>query len=290
MNLGGGETGDGVTRVRFRETPMVTNGLLPRALIDHLPTGSGDSFATYDTSADAAGIIGVRALTASEHETGIRITNPEHGGSTASNANYLIDTATEIGGPAASINTLTFDGGSLSLQQDQQLFGSEGDILTKRGSTATISGGSLLLGTATAGFLGDGDLLVESEIKAPGPVVKLGAGTLRLGGGVEAPAGMTIAEGIVTMNDASGETGAVIVGARGTLRGGGRIGGETKVLGTLAPGDGIGELSTGGLRLEAGSTLELELAAPGSFDRLAVAGSLGFFGDVRLALELAPAF
>lgn len=80
-------------------------------------------------------------------------------------------------------------------------------------------------------------------------------------------------------------SGDVRVDAGATLGGGGQIGGRITVLpgGTLSPGNSPGTLTAASLVLNAGSTLAIELGAPGDrlvvLDDVTLAGRIDFSGD-----------
>jgi autotransporter-associated beta strand protein len=230
--LGAGPAG-AFTRVRLASGTTLPNGLLPNALADASSTGSGNSFATYDTTVDAAGIIGVRPLRVSEYVTGSLIRNPVNGGVTPVTANYLIDGSTSAFGASNTINSLTFAGlSSLTLGAGQQLdMTNSPGILAQSGAMAVIDGGKIITSNAFTGVVvffhlqGDGDLTLHNTTIAPLPaanslqVIKLGAGALTLDGA-------RIVDPIYIR--------------QGTLR--------------VAPGDGI---SGSQLTLDAGTTLAL---------------------------------
>jgi fibronectin-binding autotransporter adhesin len=128
---------------------------------------------------------------------------------------------------------------------------------------------------------------------------KTGLGTLRVTGEVEENVSglassvfgtgqVEVTQGMLIMNAATTGTGGITASGTGVLGGVGSIQGPVSVLtgATLAPGDvGIGELSTGALTLNSGSTLQLQLTSQAVLDQLDVTGSVAL-GNPNLALQL----
>jgi len=81
------------------------------------------------------------------------------------------------------------------------------------------------------------------------------------------------------------EPGTVLVGRNGRLKGTGTIEGSLRIAdGSLIPGHSTGTLTVNGdLILEGDSTLEIEIAGPGDFDRVVVAGTLTLGGTLALS-------
>ncbi len=85
----------------------------------------------------------------------------------------------------------------------------------------------------------------------------------------------------------------VYAGPLGTLTGNGTILTSVGIQGVLAPGDGIGTLSTGSLSFlnSVGlPTLAMELGSASDFDQVHVSGSVSLAGSVALQLTIAPGF
>ncbi len=102
---------------------------------------------------------------------------------------------------------------------------------------------------------------VAPDIGGPGGLVKSGDGTLKLndscvaahGGGTTVSAGSLIVNGSIT--------GAASVAVGGTLGGKGVLNGTTSVLGTIAPGDTAGTLTTSApISFGGGSSLAIDIA------------------------------
>ncbi|MEO8350361.1 MAG: autotransporter-associated beta strand repeat-containing protein, partial [Chthoniobacteraceae bacterium] len=177
-NLAGGPNG-AFTRLTFQTPPVLSGGLLPRTLVD---SGGAETFATYDSSDDASGLIGVRALRAEEYVGGSIVQNPANGGTTSVEANFLLSEATVASGAENTLNSLTLqDGGSLSLRSSQSLTIGSQMILAPRGpADATIRGGTLIFPSGIGLLVGDGDMTFGSRVT--GRLVKFGLGTLTFTG------------------------------------------------------------------------------------------------------------
>lgn len=96
-------------------------------------------------------------------------------------------------------------------------------------------------------------------------------------------------DGTMIINGAD-EAASYTVSAEGTLSGEGRTSGSATISGTLAPGDGIGVLSTGPLSLLGESTFELELASAALYDSVNVTGTVSLTQAVKLSLIFLPGF
>jgi autotransporter-associated beta strand protein len=172
-------------------------------------------------------------------------------------------------------------------------------VESSSGAALTLSG--VVSNPTTSGRMltlrGDGNGTISGAINNganAGAVVgltKAGAGDWRLtpGNGTYS-GGTTVSAGrLLAMNPTGSATGSGPVSvAGGTLGGNGRITGAVTVApaGTLAPGDGVGTLRlAGGLTMQAGSTLALELASASSFDRVeGEASSLALATSLQVSL------
>jgi autotransporter-associated beta strand protein len=154
-------------------------------------------------------------------------------------------------------------------------------------------GGSVVLGTAsvtttlTAG--GDNtDTVFSGAISEAGAgkgrFTKTGTGALTLWG-VNTYAGPTIvSNGALTVNGSLG-AGAVTVASGATLGGQGTVGGPVTVEsgGILAPGDGVGTLTTGDLTLRDNAEFRCEIGASNALDKVVCGAlTLGSRGTLRL--------
>src|SRR4030095_11169791 len=144
--LGGGPSG-AFTRIVFDTPPSVIGGVVPGVLADTTSTGNGSGFAVYDTSSDAAGVIGIRPLRANEYVASTEIRNPANGGATPTDAHILAAGSVTTGGAKNTIGSLTFEGSpTLALGVDQRRRINTAGILTRAGGNASISGGGLEFG------------------------------------------------------------------------------------------------------------------------------------------------
>jgi len=122
-------------------------------------------------------------------------------------------------------------------------------------------------------------------------ITKNGTGTLLLSGANTYSGGTVINAGTLLVNNASGSgtgSGAVTIASTATLGGTGTLSGAVTVNGTLAPGQGLGGISTGALTLAAGSnaTLEVDTTAV-TADVVHVTGNVTLGGTLNLT-DLAP--
>jgi autotransporter-associated beta strand protein len=166
----------------------------------------------------------------------------------------------------------------------------------------TVSAGTLQVGAgATAGTIAstskvvlgsDGTIAFNrsdaqtfaSVIEGSGKLSKLGSNTLTLGANNTYTGTTTVTAGALLVTGSTAAASAVNVASGATLGGTGTLGGTVAVTGgTVAPGvGGPGKLTTGALTLDAGSTLRLDLAAPGTSDG-SVNDVLHVVGDLKLA-------
>lgn len=143
--------------------------------------------------------------------------------------------------------------------------------------TASVDGGALLT------LDREDDFSLATVFSGSGNVRQSGAGTLTLTGNSTGFSGqLEVENGAVALNGTWG--GNVVVGALGSLGGGGFVGGDVSaVSGKIAPGNSIGNLTiSGGLTLGADSLLEMEIAASGESDHLQVAGAAELDGALKI--------
>lgn len=184
--LAGGPTG-AYTRIRFAIVPTLVNGILPHLLVDAGATGFGTSFSTYDTSSDAGGVLGVRALKAAEYATAAPLGNPANGGSTATTANFLASGVTGVAGAATTVGTLTLAPGSrLALGSAQRLNLGQNVLLVQPGAMAEITAGTVAGSTVFSGtvlyVVGGGDLRLGATVPYQNLLYHLGPGLLKVTG------------------------------------------------------------------------------------------------------------
>lgn len=119
-------------------------------------------------------------------------------------------------------------------------------------------------------------------------ITKVGTGALRLTGANTYTGGTTVSAGILAVNNTSGSgtgTGAVTVGASGTLAGTGIITGAVTVSGTIAPGDSsIGTLViSNSLTLNSGSYTIMEVnKTSDKSDTIRLTGAIKYNGTLTI--------
>jgi autotransporter-associated beta strand protein len=150
------------------------------------------------------------------------------------------------------------------------------------------TGGGVDLGAKmlTVGGLGT-STAYAGVISGTGSLTKTGSGTLTLAGTSTYSGGTTVNAGTLLVNNTTGSgTGSGMVTVNGgTLGGTGTIGGgATLAGGTLAPGNSIGAITLGSLLENAGSTIEIEIASPTSFDLVNVTGAATLNGQLAVRL------
>lgn len=197
----------------------------------------------------------------------LRGANSFSGGTTLRQGSLAIDGDGALG---AMSGALTFDGGTLRLDRDWTsgralVAGPAGGTIAMEGRAATfsgpISGGGALLVT------GGGTLLFNGNGAGFSGQLQFQAGTFDLEGNVG---------------------GMLLIGEGGMLSGNGSFA-DLVVSGEVAPGNSIGVLNgTGGLRFAAGSVYDVEIAADGSGDRIAVAGSATLEGGTVRVRTIDP--
>jgi fibronectin-binding autotransporter adhesin len=159
--LGGGPTG-AFTRLLLAAPPTASTILASTSA-----AGGPFAIATYDSTSDAAGVIGFRQLSAAEYTSGAEIRNPADGGTTPLTAHVRLTGAATAGGTAPTVNSLTFNGASsLTLGASQTLALQTALIVAEPGSSATISGGALTFPSEGPLIHTEGDLTFRSTLTA----------------------------------------------------------------------------------------------------------------------------
>lgn len=168
-----------------------------------------------------------------------------------------------------------------------------GDLVrTLLGSGTVLTGGN----AATNITVDSGNF--AGVIGGPGQITKTSYQTLVLSGPSVYAGGTTVSSGALIVNNTTGSgtgTGPVLVNA-GILGGQGLIGNQVTLENgsTLAPGSPIGTLSTGALKMRAGSTLSIDLdpalvTGSGDHDQVDVTGALTLEGcNLKLNILSAP--
>jgi fibronectin-binding autotransporter adhesin len=268
----GGLAGSPFTRLVIAGAPLPA-GLYRSAVLED--AAGTASFAINDTSADAAGPLGLRAPTGAEYSTAANIRNPANAGTTPTDAHLLLSGAASATGNQNTAQTLTLAAGAtLTLTAAQKITLTAGGVIARSGATpARITGGTLDLGAAPFGLYLAGDLqLGSSVIAGTGVASKLGPGTLFLQSGARLPATFTAASGKVSVGDAAALRDSLIsLAPLGTLEltaaadlgglagpGSVQLNAHTATLGT-APGDFTFNGTIGGagaLRITGGGNAE----------------------------------
>ena len=170
------------------------------------------------------------------------------------------------------------------------------------------TGGTLTVNGSSTGFQKSVELRASGTIAVSGNVAPGGGEAFyKTGGGIArfnasatlqgASAGRFVAAGTLLMNGTANNTAAWTVnggrlGGTGTLNSAVTVG--ATLGGVLAPGDpasanGLGTLTvSGAVTLGENATLEVELGAPGSSDRLALSGAFTLGGHTGLWVKVAP--
>ncbi|HEV7403502.1 MAG TPA: autotransporter-associated beta strand repeat-containing protein [Chthoniobacteraceae bacterium] len=144
-----GEATGAYQRILFSTVPTIVDGAVPGVLLANA-AGDATSLATYDSSSDAVGVIGLRPLSAAGYESSAPLANASNGGATPLTANFRATGPLAVKGASNTIKTLSLAGGaSLALAATQTLTVSSGVIIVEPGSPGTtISGGTIGFGTA----------------------------------------------------------------------------------------------------------------------------------------------
>ena len=216
-NLGGGPAG-AFTRVRI-DAPVLQNGVLPFVYASaSSSSGIASSFAAYDTTTDAAGAIGLRALRPAEYSGGGLLQNPANGGATPVSANFLATGSVAASGAVNTVSNLTMNAGSaLSLAPGQTLNIGTPAVLVRDGMTAAINGGTLAFGSAVARFYVAGDLDLSSAISGSAGFRKSGPGTLTFSSPINYTGATQISEGRLRVGAANVFANAAVIVDAGTV-------------------------------------------------------------------------
>lgn len=232
--------------------------------------------------------------------------------STAANANFTVDGA---GDPGATGGQLVFGGGAdagnaIILLKSGSVSGALGGRLFFNGGTAanarvTAEDGSLVYPIDNSGYFPDGTFIgslagagtislganqltvggLGFSTTFSGPITgyggsfnKIGAGVFTFNGASSNTGPTTVQQGTFAMNGTM--SGPVDVKSGATLKGTGTFSGNVNVEsgGIFAPGNSPGTVTVGSLNLLSGSTLEYELGAGTSRDRIVLTNN----GNVTL--------
>lgn len=228
-------------------------------------TGSGNAFsatrttAAYTlTTADTAGLVVGQAITGTGIAAGSYITgivSPtqftiNNNVTSAGTATVTVAAYSTLGGGALTVN-----GGTLDLGAGSHTVGA-----------TTIAGGTVANGTLTGTAYDARSGSVSAILAGAVALTKTTAGTLVLSAANTYSGGTAITAGTLRVNNSTGSgtgSGAVLVGANGTLAGAGTLSGlvtTTATTSVIAPGNSPGTLTlSGGLDASAGTTFNFEL-------------------------------
>lgn len=177
-------------------------------------------------------------------------------------ADFTVNGVVTTGTPDESntINRLLFNPGS-SLQVFNNLTVTSGIFDVPNGS-ASLFGGSVIT-PGDLNKLGAGNLITNTNFQVGG-AANIQAGGLIVNGRLTTPGGLTVFQNAL-------------------LGGSGVINGNVFNNGTLAPGNSVGTLTINGNYVQSSSgTFQLEIASPGSFDRLLVSGNAALAGTLQV--------
>lgn len=152
------------------------------------------------------------------------------------------------------------------------------------GTTGSIRGP--VVDNGTLAFDRSDDVVFDGTISGQGSVIKRGAGTLVLNGANRYSGSTTVATGTLEVGDA-GHAGATIlgnvsVGADGTLRGHGSIGGDVVSDGVVWPGASVGTLTINGNYTQRSDGALVVDVTPTNASQLVVNGTATLGGSLHI--------
>ncbi len=160
---------------------------------------------------------------------------------------------------------------NINLANGAELASTTATSVNSLNGTITLAGGNATIRVEASGV---GTLRINGSITGAGGLSKTSAGTLLLTAASDYAGGTSVIGGTLLANNTTGSatgSGAVLIGAVGTLAGTGTLSGEVIVDGTLNPGNSPGTLNFGDdLTLGSSATLNLEITGigGGEFDIL----------------------
>lgn len=157
------------------------------------------------------------------------------------------------------------------------------------GTTGTLGTTNLVTNNGTLAFDRSDAFALANVINGSGGVTQQGAGTTTLGGTSGFTGATTVQSGTLKVNGSLTGTSGVSVATGATLSGSGSIK-DASVSGTLAPGDGVGTLTTGALTFATGATIAWQAsnwtgAAGTGYDRV-TAASLDFTAATTITVAV----
>jgi hypothetical protein len=252
-----------------------------------LATGRGITFAGIDTTTPAQTIYADAVVTNSGTITGQK-----------DSAIYIYGTTSGFIGSITNSVAGIITGGGTTTDTATIRTGDENDTLINYGTiTNTNSGGYAIYlgggtntlqilggtisgnisgGTGTSSMtidLGAGKTFSYSGTISQFKSVQLNSGTVNLAGSITSSS--TAVNSSSTLHLFNGSAGTVAVNSNGKLTGAGTVGALTiNSGGIIAPGEGIGTTTAGNTTLNGGGILQLQISTTGTWDLLAVNGSL----------------
>ena len=196
-----------------------------------------------------------------------------------------------LGKTGGQTGTLEYTGGTVSSARPFTMAtgGTGAFQVDTSGQTLTLSG--LIDGSGGLVKTGPGNLTLSGSKTYSGDTTIKG-GTLSLGTtGIPNSPNIIVGDAgsIAAVLDVSSVTGGFSVGSAQTLKGIGTITGPVNVTGVLAPGVGIGTLSSGALNFLSGSTYQYQVnssvATSAGADLQIATGALSLAGTVNLSLS-----
>lgn len=165
--------------------------------------------------------------------------------------------------------------------------------------TATVNDGGLTFDT-NGKLVTIAQALLHGAAQTTDSLTKSGAGTLTLTGantytGATLISGGTLQVGLSTTGSIGAGSALTVDGSTAVLAGTGTVNGSTTLTtGSINPGDSggasIGTLTLASLTTGSGTFLNLDIAAPGSSDRLHVIGSLSVDNNTKITVGTQAGF
>jgi autotransporter-associated beta strand protein len=184
-------------------------------------------------------------------------------------------------GTASGLYNVSLEIGAAGVTVGRDVVVNGGDMVSMGGihttGTSTFSGGLTLshtlyvtaAGTSTVQFSGN---IVDNGGGLAGGLIKIGPGTVALGGANTYAGDTYVADGKLLVNGTNSGAGRFTIATDGTLGGTGTIAAPVTVYGTLAPGASVGTLSVAN-DVVLNGTLSAEVSGT-SIDLLAITGGL----------------
>jgi fibronectin-binding autotransporter adhesin len=180
-------------------------------------------------------------------------------------------------GAVATSGNVVVNGGNLWVYQSNQIADSSSVTINSGIFTVGTGSGTVtetigsLTGAGTVDLRTNATLTVNNAanisyggaLAGSGNFVKSGTGTLTLAGSSHAhTGGISVSQGALIINGTVASSGnAITVASAGKLGGSGVLNRPVAIAGTIAPGNGVGQITLGNTTLQPGGTLEFEYLA-----------------------------